>query len=56
VLLPGFQKGRDQFWPKFVSYKEKLEKWTDFTTFNLLQKQPKTELLGLHDAIQAYLG
>jgi hypothetical protein len=46
VLLPGFQKGRDikslkekgmeQFWPKkgqFVSYKEKLEKWTEFHYF-----------------------
>jgi hypothetical protein len=27
VLLPGFQKGREQFWPKrqFAAYKEKLE-------------------------------
>jgi hypothetical protein len=46
VFLPGFQKGRDikasykclkekgreQFWPRrqFASYKEKLEKWTEF--------------------------
>jgi hypothetical protein len=48
VFLPGFQKGgisrllkekgREQFWPKkgqFVSYKEKLEKWTEFTIFRV---------------------
>jgi hypothetical protein len=47
VFLPGFQKGRDieakekgreQFWQKkgqFASYKEKLEKWTEFTTFRV---------------------
>jgi hypothetical protein len=32
------EKGREQFWPKkgqFVSYKEKLEKWTEFTTFRV---------------------
>jgi hypothetical protein len=51
VLLPGFQKGRDikisrllkekgreQFWPKkrqFASYKEKLEKRTEFHCFSI---------------------
>jgi hypothetical protein len=51
VFLPGFQKGRDiallkekgreQFWQKkgqFASYKEKLEKWTEFTTFRVNNK------------------
>jgi hypothetical protein len=29
------EKGREQFWPKrqFASYKEKLEKWTEFHYF-----------------------
>jgi hypothetical protein len=34
----GFLRKRaaEQFWPKkFVSYKEKLEKWTEFTTFRV---------------------
>jgi hypothetical protein len=40
VFLPGFQKGRDieagssfDKKGKFASYKEKLEKLTEFTTF-----------------------
>jgi hypothetical protein len=31
------EKGREQLWQKrqFASYKEKLEKWTEFTTFRV---------------------
>jgi hypothetical protein len=32
------EKGREQFWQKtgqFALYKEKLEKWTEFTTFRV---------------------
>jgi hypothetical protein len=48
VLVPGFQEGRDIKASKgkeqgailakqgqFASYREKLEKWTDFTTFGV---------------------
>jgi hypothetical protein len=48
VFLPGFQKGRDieasqgkgqravlAKKGQFASYKEKLEKWTEFTTFSI---------------------
>jgi hypothetical protein len=37
------EKGREQFWPKkgqFASYKEKLEKWTEFTTFRVNKMFP----------------
>jgi hypothetical protein len=37
------EKGREQFWQKkgqFAFYKEKLEKWTEFTTFRVNKMFP----------------